>query len=66
MYTFASTYITGLNNFVEKWLKEDIKDVEIIRNLDGLIVYKSKHIFASLPYANNSFLVLDSKKLGGG
>ena len=61
MYTFASTYITGLNNCIERWLQEDISDVEIIENLDGLVIYKTKNIVQTLPYVNNSFLLLDFK-----
>ena len=61
MYTFASTYTTGLSDYVKQWLKEDIQDVEILNNYDGLIIYKTKKEVLNLPYINNSFLVLDLK-----
>lgn len=67
MYTYASSYISGLNKFVEKWIKKDIADIKILKNLDGLIVYKTNNTNINLPYTNNDFLVLDfQNNLGGG
>lgn len=66
MNTFASTYVVGLNSVIEQWIKEDLKQVEIIENFDGLIIFKTNSNNINLPYTNNTFLVLDYKKLQGG
>lgn len=64
IYTYASSYISGLGNIVEKILKNRIKDVKIIKNLDGLIIYKtSKSLdLKNFQCFNNTFLVLGMEK----
>ena len=53
IYTYASSYISGLGKVVETILKDKIKDVQIIENQDGLIIYKT----------NNSIIDLEKSKL---
>ena len=69
MSIYASTYISGLSQPVETWLKEQYSDVQIINNYDGLILYKTNLPFVHTPFFNNSFLHLYSLStigLGGG
>ena len=59
-YTYASSYISGFEKPVEAILKSQIKDVVIVKHLDGLIVYKTKLEFSKLqlPCFNNTYQVL--------
>ncbi len=64
IYTYASSYISGLGKIVETILKEKIKDVHIIENLDGLIIYKTNKPldYKSFQCFNNTFLVIGFEK----
>lgn len=64
IYTYASSYISGLGKIIEKILKNRIKDVKIIENLDGLIIYKTSRSLdlKSFQCFNNTFLVLGMEK----
>ncbi|MDD3397504.1 MAG: methyltransferase domain-containing protein [Clostridia bacterium] len=57
--TFASTYISGLGEIIPRLLETKLNDVEIIKNFDGLIIYKTKQIFneSLFPFFNNTFLM---------
>ena len=59
-YTYASSYISGFEKTVEKILARQVKDVTIIKNLDGLIIYKTKLEISGLkiPCFNNTYQVL--------
>lgn len=61
IYTYASSYISGLGKVVETILKDKIKGVQIIENQDGLIIYKTnKQLdFKSFQCFNNTFLVIN-------
>ena len=60
IYTYASSYITGLGKPIESILKSQIKDVSILKHLDGLIIYKTKFEFSKLQLRcfNNTYQVL--------
>ncbi len=60
MYTYASSYISGFEKVIETILKSQIKDVVIVKHLDGLIVYKTKLEFSRLQMScfNNTYQVL--------
>lgn len=64
---YYSTYPSGLAPVVEKCLIEDFSSVEIINNMDGLIEYQLsdpvKKIL-SLPYLNNTFLIIHKLRTG--
>lgn len=64
IYTYASSYISGFSKVVETFLKSHIKDVKIIENIDGLIVYKTSKILnlKELYCFNNTFLVFGIEK----
>lgn len=59
-YTYASSYISGFKKPVETILKKQIKDVVIIKHLDGLIIYKTNLKFSELKihFFNNTYQVL--------
>lgn len=67
MYKYFSTYISGLGKTVESALKSHVKDVHILENLDGLIVYESGAHFKdiqNLPFFSNSFILLQQFENG--
>lgn len=58
MPTYAATSITGLGSVVEKALRKDIPDLEVLHQDDGLIVFKSMEQYGTLQrisYLNNLF-----------
>ena len=57
MYTYASSYISGFGKTVETILKSQIKDVVIVKHLDGLVVYKTELEFSRLQMScfNNTY-----------
>ena len=62
MHKYLSTYITGF----DKVIKNQLREVEIITQLDGLVVYKTEakpHRAATLRLFNNTFLILSSIKI---
>lgn len=61
---YVSTFISGLSNIVERNLKKEISDIEIIKILDGMIIYKTEELekVEKLKFVNNSFLLLGLKK----
>ena len=60
IYTYASSYISGFGKPVEAILKSKVKDVVIIKRLDGLLIYQTKQEFSQLqlPCFNNTYQVL--------
>jgi tRNA G10 N-methylase Trm11 len=61
MSIFVSTFISGLQEPVEAFLKEDLPGVKILNTYDGLIVYKAdadQQKINSLRLFNNTFLLL--------
>lgn len=61
MSTYASTFISGTQDIVEKLLKEDINKLKVLKKLDGLIVYETDHPqekIRQIRYLNNTFFVL--------
>lgn len=66
MNCYASSYISGLGNEIEKWLKQIYSDCQIVYNFDGLIVYKTSQKQLNLSFFNNTFLVLAYAKCSGG
>ena len=60
IYTYASSYISGFGKIVEAILKSKIKDIVIVKNLDGLIIYQTKLQFSELKLScfNNTYQVL--------
>ena len=60
LYTYVSSYISGFGKPIETILKSHIKDVAIVRHLDGLIIYQTKMEFSELPMScfNNTYQVL--------
>lgn len=65
MICFASTYPSGLGSKIEKWIKQEFNDVNIVFNFDGLIVYKTNCEFKKVPFFNNTFIVLAYSKCKG-
>lgn len=59
---YVSTFISGLSSAIEKELTNKIKDVEIIKIFDGLIIYKTHEYIDKLPFFNNTFLLLGLKQ----
>src|SRR3989344_9063070 len=60
-YNYASTFITGLQKPIEKLLKNNLKDMKIIKVLDGLIIYDSSESIdkiINLPFFNNTFVII--------
>lgn len=60
---YISTFISGCENIITEFLRQDISDIHIIRTLNGLIFYETKTDIDSirnLKYLNNSFIVLQS------
>tara|TARA_Y100000034_G_C6901503_1_gene417082 strand:- start:2335 stop:3339 length:1005 start_codon:yes stop_codon:yes gene_type:complete len=65
METFASSFTTGLNKPVIELLKKELKDINIIKSLEGLIIYKTNIDIDELikkRYLTNTFLVLCSSQ----
>ena len=60
VYTYASSYISGFGKTIEAILKSKVKDVIIIKHLDGLVIYQTKLEFSQLrlPCFNNTYQVL--------
>lgn len=69
MITYLSTFISGFDSFISKQLIEDIPDANILKVLDGAILYQS-HFTAKeikmIRYFNNSFVVLQKFEMGKG
>ena len=68
IFTYASSYISGMGLVVEKALKEQIPDVCIIQNMDGFIIYKTskKENVLSLKFFNNTFLLISKINVNNG
>ncbi|MGC9522215.1 MAG: hypothetical protein ACP5HG_10110 [Anaerolineae bacterium] len=63
MRTYASTFISGLQDIVPAMLALAVPDAKVQRLLDGLVIYQtaaSPHELEALRFANNSFEVLRS------
>ncbi|TSC85130.1 MAG: putative RNA methylase family protein [Microgenomates group bacterium Gr01-1014_16] len=63
MFTYFSTFITGLNEVVSDALKKSVSSVRIEQILDGLIVYKTNvnpRQIRELRFFNNSFVLLET------
>lgn len=60
IYTYASSYTSGLGKAVETILKKQIPDLVIVKHFDGLIIYKTKLVFPGhkLSCMNNTYQVL--------
>lgn len=58
MELYASSYISGLESLVIKWLKEEFVDLKIKKSLDGLILYETNMKDKKLPFLNNDYIVL--------
>ena len=59
-YTYASSYISGFKKPIETILKRQIRDVVIVKHLDGLIIYKTELEFSKFKLScfNNTYQVL--------
>ncbi len=65
MYTYFSTFITGLSSVIESEIKHIIKDVAIESIQDGLIIYSTNCPYTdklSIRFFNNTFLLLKTFK----
>ena len=60
---YVSTFISGLSLVVEKLLKEEIEDLEVVKVFDGMIIYKTAEFenILKLKFINNTFLLLGLK-----
>ncbi len=61
MHKYASTFISGMQNAVEDFLKKDIQNIKIEKILDGLIIYDTyatAEEIQKIRYLNNTFYVL--------
>ncbi len=61
MKTYYSTFISGLSEHISQVLKDELSDVEIIKVLDGLIIFKTKSNekqIKQIPFFNNTFLLI--------
>lgn len=65
MFCYASSYTSGFGKYIEKWIKEFYPDCSIVFNFDGLIVYKTKQKNTTVPFFNNTYLVLGYSKCAG-
>jgi len=69
MNTYLSTFVSGFDTFISKQLIKDIPDAEILKVLDGAILFKSNFMAKEIKlirYLNNSFLVLQQFEMGKG
>lgn len=65
MLPFFSTFISGLGKVTDRWLKEDLADVEVDFLLDGLVVFRTKtpsHQVGKIRFFNNSFILISRDK----
>ncbi len=65
MNYYASTFISGFQEVVEKELKKRFKDIEIQILLDGFVTYRTSATFdkiQQLRFLNNSFILLSILK----
>ncbi len=61
MYTYFSTFITGVNKIVDASIRQLIKDIKIDLLVDGLIIYRTKYPkekIRKIRFLNNSFVLL--------
>lgn len=61
LFTYVSSCITWFQDLAIKLLKKDIKAFRLLSKEDGFLIYQSSSSnssIASLPYINNSFLLL--------
>lgn len=66
MLPYFSTFISGLPKVVDRWLREDLEDVEVDALLDGLVVFRTKtpsHRVGKTRFLNNSFILISRDKL---
>lgn len=66
--TYASSYISGMGSIVEKALKEQVTDVNILQNMDGFIIYKTYQSskITTLKFFNNTFLLISKTNINPG
>lgn len=61
MAQYYSTFLSGTSDIVEVLLKKDLKDINVMQKLDGLIEYSTAtdvKKLKSLKYLNNTFQIL--------
>lgn len=57
MKKYYSTLISGLESAVSQFIKEDIQDVYINKELSGAVIYSTDKADIKLPYLNNTFSI---------
>ncbi len=65
MTSFYSTFITGAQEIIPSALKQKLKDVQIDKVLDGLIVYRTAELIEKIKdirFFNNTFVLLFQAK----
>lgn len=59
---YFSTFISGIQNFISKIIQNYINDIEVLKILDGGILYKSNKTFQEIEnirFFNNTFFVFN-------
>ena len=56
---YVGTFISGFEKYVEKLLKDSIKDVNIINLYDGLILFHTNQEIKRLPFLNNIYILIN-------
>jgi len=57
--SYVGTFISGFENYIEKLLKKQFSDVEIVCLYDGLIIFKTSKTVEKIPFFNNVYLLLN-------
>ena len=63
MKTYFSTFPAGFGEIAREALSASLEDVEIVKALDGLLLYKSPNLYSEikqLPFFTNTFVLLSS------
>ncbi len=56
---YVGTFISGFEKYVEKLLKNSIKDINIINLYDGLVIFNTSEEIKRLPFLNNIYILLN-------
>lgn len=62
---YFSTFISGLSPIIETWLRKNVRDIKIVKILDGLVIYEGIADISEavkFPVFNNTFIFLKEFK----
>lgn len=60
MAVYFSTFISGLQNYIEEILPKNFKKVKVLKLMDGAILYETDESSEDIRFFNNTFLVINT------